>query len=575
MSKKWFCAGAGVILLMTLVCYIPAIQSGFIWDDDDYIINNQELRSIDGLRRIWFTIGAVPQYYPLVHTSFWLEYNLWQLQPLGYHLINVLLHAINSILVWLVLRRLKIPGAWLAALLFALHPVQVESVAWITERKNVLSGCFYLSSMLVYLRFIRLDSSPPSAAPPSDLSASPAGVTAHPWKFYLLALSLYLCALLSKTVTCTMPAAILLLVWWKRGRIDWSTLGLLIPFFLMGAGLGLITVWVEQQHVGAQGHEWAFSLGERFLIAGRALLFQVGKLFWPYNMSFIYPRWHVNTGIWWHYMFPVATTGVFISLWLFRRRLGKAPLTAVLFFACTLAPSLGFFDIYPMRYTFVADHYQYLACIGLISLCVAGIMVLVHGRGPFQKLMSCSLYAIVILMTGSLTWQRGHIYYDSVSLWKDTLLKNPECWMAYNNLGFSLCKQGRLDEGMLYFTKSLAINPNNDQAHYNLGVAYQKKGELDNAVTSYTKALAINPTNSKIYNNLGIVFAGQGKLEEAIVRFKYGLALNANDGEIHNSLAAAYFLLKNYRLAIIHCDKARELGYSMNSRLLESLKLYR
>lgn len=575
MSKKWLYVLAGSIVLMTVVSYIPAIQGGFIWDDDDYIINNRTLRNVDGLRRIWFEIGAVPQYYPLVHTSFWLEYHLWQLQPFGYHLINVLLHAINAILLWLVLKRLRIPGAWLAAALFAIHPVHVESVAWITERKNVLSGCFYLSAILAYLHFIRMDASPSCTSSSSDLLAPAPNVIKSHWGFYILALGLYLCALLSKTVTCTMPAAILLLIWWKRGHIDWSNVLSLTPFFFIGAVFGLTTVWVEKQHVGAQGEEWMFSFGERFLIAGRALWFYAGKLFWPYKISFIYPPWNVDTGNWWQYIFPLSAVCVFIILWLLRRQLGRAPLTAVLFFAGTLAPALGFFDIYPMRYTFVADHYQYLASIGLIALCSAVVTLFFCRSGPLQRIMGCTTCGIVLLMLGLLTWQRGHIYRDSESLWKDTLTKNPECWMAYNNLGLALGKQSRFDEGIDLFQKSLAINNNNVEAHYNLGKAYQEIGEWDKAFFSYTQVLALNPNDAKTHNNLGVMYAQKGRFTEAIVEFKQALKLNVKNGQIHSNLASAYYSLNDHRLALLHCNEAQKLGYSINPKLLEILKHYR
>ena len=322
MSKKWICLGAIIILLMTLLFYIPAMRGGYIWDDDDYVTNNLTLRTFDGLRRIWLELGAVPQYYPLVHTSFWLEYHLWQLHPFGYHLVNVLLHALNAILLWFILRRLSIPGAWLAAAIFALHPVHVESVAWITERKNVLSGFFYLSAILAYLRFLRLD----------VISA----IDRYHWGYYILALGLYLCALLSKTVACTMPAMILLLLWWKRDRIGWRNVLLLTPHFAVGVALALTTVWLEKHRVGAQGEEWAFSFLERCLIAGRALWFYASKLFWPHKLIFIYPRWQIDAGIWWQYLFPLAAVAVFPALWFFCKQIGKAPLTAALFFAGTL-----------------------------------------------------------------------------------------------------------------------------------------------------------------------------------------------------------------------------------------------
>ena len=558
MSKKWLSLAATLIFLLTLLFYLPAIGGGYIWDDDDYVTTNLNLRTFDGLRRIWLEIGVTKQYYPLVHTSFWVEYHLWQLHPFGYHLVNVLLHALNATLLWVILRGLSIPGAWLAAALFALHPVQVESVAWITERKNVLSGCFYLSAILVYLRFLRGD-----------------GTRRLHWGYYALALVLYLCALLSKTVTCTMPAALLLVLWWRRDRIGWRTLLLLIPHFVVGAALALTTVWMEKHRVGAQGEEWALSFLERCLVAGRALWFYAGKLFWPFKLTFIYPRWQIDAGIWWQYLFPLAAIAVFIALWLFRSQIGKAPLTAVLFFAGTLTPALGFFDIYPMRYSFVADHFQYLASIGVMVLCSAVITVIIRRRGSLHRIMGLATYGVMIVVLGMRVWQQGHIYKDAETLWRDTISKNPHAWMAYNNLGEVLVTQGKLDQGIEYYKKCLAIKPDHAKAYNNLGSVYAIKGRVDEAITEFERALSINPYYSKAHNNLGSAYIVKGRLDEAISEYKRALAIEPDNAKAHNNLALAYYSKENYKLALIHFEKAGELGCSVNPKLLESLKPYR
>ena len=354
--------GAAVLIAAVLAAYGPALRGGFVWDDPRYVTENPVLTEPSGLYRIWFDVGATVQYYPLVFTSFWIESRLWGLQPLGYHLVNVLLHAANAVLVWRVLRRLSVPGAWLAAGIFALHPVHVESVAWITERKNVLSGLFYLTALLAYLRF----------APP-DGEGSARG---RPWRFYALAVGLFACALLSKTVTCSLPAAIALLLWWRRGRIGRSDALALLPLFAVGAALALTTIWLEKHNVGAQGQAWELSVVQRCLIAGRALWFYAGKLVWPLPLIFTYPKWQIDAGQWWQYLFPAGAVALPLGLWVLRRRIGKGPLVAALCFAGTLLPALGFVDVYPMRYSYVADHFQYLASIAPIALLVAVITML-------------------------------------------------------------------------------------------------------------------------------------------------------------------------------------------------------
>src|SRR4051812_47674469 len=227
------------LLAITLLAYIPAMRGGFIWDDDYYVTLNRSLRSFDGIQQIWTGIFpnpreyprfAGPQYYPMTYTSFWLQtrFQNWSqpLSPFPFHLVSVLLHGASAVMLWVILRKLAVPGPWVIAAIFALHPVQVESVAWITERKNVLSGAFYFASLLVYLRFAGLDPAPPFD--PEQKFALPR----ERGKVYSLALVLFACALLSKTVTGSLPAVVLLLIWWKRGRIRLKEDVLpLLPFF--------------------------------------------------------------------------------------------------------------------------------------------------------------------------------------------------------------------------------------------------------------------------------------------------------------------------------------------------------
>ncbi len=354
------------ILFANFLAYIPAMKGGFIWDDPMHVTENELLKNADGLRKIWFEPGAWPQYYPLLLTSFWVEYQLWGLAPFHYHFINVLLHVLNALLLWRALRFLKVPGAMMAAAVFALHPVNVESVAWISERKNVLSGLFYLSALIFYLRFSLPDSYPGKLTAESEKTSS----SKNSIRFYVLSMIFFLLALLSKTITCSLPAALLLLLWWKKGRIEWCDIKFLIPMFLIGFVLGINTIHMETQ-AGAQGAEWAFSFLDRILIAGRALCFYAEKLILPINLTFIYPRWEINSGIWWQYCFPLAAGIIIVLLWVFRKRIGRGPIVAVLFFSGTLLPALGFFNVYPHRFSFVADHFQYLASIGLISLVVS------------------------------------------------------------------------------------------------------------------------------------------------------------------------------------------------------------
>jgi Flp pilus assembly protein TadD len=511
-SRRWIW---GLLLLcLVALAYSPALHSGFIWDDDSYVTENLTLRNLRGLRQIWFTPAATPQYYPLVHTSFWLEYHFWGLAPHGYHVVNLLLHILAAWLLYKVLARLVVPGAWLAAAIFMLHPVQVESVAWVTERKNVLSGVFYFASALAYLRFAPLDSR-------EDDNKSR-------WNWYALSLLLFVMALLSKTVTCTLPVALLLARWWKTGKLRWADVYLLAPFLAIGAAFGTSTAWLEQHHVGAEGPEWMLTPAQRFLIAGRALWFYAGKLIWPVHLTFVYPRWNVDASAMWQWLFPIAAIGVVVALWRMRRRIGRAPIAAVLFFAITLSPALGFINVYPMRFSFVADHYQYLATVGLITLFAAWAI-----RWP-QWLPALLLVVLVLL-----TRQQAGMYRDSETLWQTTLARNPTAFLADNGLGVILLKQGDAQGALTHFQRALETNPDYAEARCNIGLILFRNGQMDDAGAQFQKALETEPNSNVALNGLGSVLLRQGHVDDAIAQFQKAVALNPADINARLNLGVA------------------------------------
>jgi len=332
-----------LLFFATLIAYLPALRGGLLWDDDHHL-TSPDLQSFHGLWRIWFDPGATQQYYPLLHSAFWIEHRIWGDSVLGYHVANVLLHATAVFLLIAILRRLSLPGAWLAGFMFALHPICVEAVAWISEQKSTLSGVLYLCSALAWLHFDQTRSK----------------------RKYFLATGLFVLALLSKTVTATLPAALLVVLWWKRGRVDWRRDARpLLPWLALGACAGIFTAWMERTSIGAQGPDFALTLAARFLLAGRAICFYAGKLLWPAGLMFTYPRWTFDTREWWQYGFPALVVAVAIALALAARR-HRGPLAGFLLFAGTLFPVLGFLNVYPFLFSFVADHFQYLACLGII-----------------------------------------------------------------------------------------------------------------------------------------------------------------------------------------------------------------
>ncbi len=491
------------LVLAAVASYGPALTAGWIWDDDDYVTHNDTLRDLDGLRRIWFEVGATPQYYPLVHTTFWLEYRLWGLEPAGYHTVNVLLHALNALLLWRLLRRLGVPGAWWAGLLFALHPVHVESVAWVTERKNVLSGVFYLGAATAFL----------AMGEQRD--------TRQRMTRYALSLILFLAALLSKTVTATLPAALLVVLWWQRRWPAWRESLLTLPMFVAGAAMGLLTVWMERAHVGAVGTDWSLSLAERALVAGRAVWFYLEKLAWPHPLMFVYPRWTIDPGSARQVLMTLAALALPIVLWLLSRRLGRAPLAAYLFFVLTLSPALGFLNVYPMRFSFVADHFQYLASIGPIALAVGFAARAARDAGERGAAAFATAGTGCCLLLAVLTFQQARIYEDEETLWRETLKRNPQAAIAHNNLGAMLLERGELAPAEVHLREAALIDY--PEAHNNLGILLSRLGREAEAVERYREALRLRPGFADAHVNLGVSLASAGRFEQAAAEFERAL----------------------------------------------------
>jgi tetratricopeptide (TPR) repeat protein len=502
-----------VLVAAIIFVYQPVWHAGFIWDDRAHI-TSPELRSLDGLARIWVQLGATQQYYPLVHSVFWVEHRLWGDSALGYHLVNILLHALSALLLAKILRRLKIPGAWLAAAIFALHPVQVETVAWISELKNTLSGVCYLGAALAYLGF--------------DRNRNGGN--------YALALGLFVLGLLSKTVIATLPAALLVVFWWQRGKLSWKQdVLLLMPFFIAGMGAGLFTAWVERKFIGAEGSEFNFSIIERFLIAGRAIWFYLGKLFWPVDLVFIYPRWKVSQTAGWQYLYPAVALLLLGALGWLRRR-WRGPLAGLLFFGGTLFPALGFFNVYPFRYSLVADHFQYLAGIGPIVLVAAGISTRFNSLRRWRSFLEPALCGTLLAVLCVLTWRQGQTYQSDETLWRTTIARNPDDYWAYNNLGVVLAQKGLMDDAIPYFKKTLEKSPNFIEAHNNLGNALLQKGRVDEALECFKKAVGIDPASAISHYNLGNVLLKVGQMDEAIGHYKKALEIKPGFAMAHYNL---------------------------------------
>lgn len=522
------------IALVTTLAYMPAWHGAPIWDDDAHM-TAAALQGTDGLPRIWTELGATQQYYPLTHSLFWLQHQLWGQDTTGYHLVNIALHILSAGLVGLILTRLNAPAPWAVAAVFALHPMQVESVAWISELKNTLSGVFALGATLVYLRF---DDSRTSRA-------------------YAIASMLFVCALLSKTVTAMVPAGLLGVLWWRHGGLDVRRhLVPLAPWLVTGAAAGLFTAWLERTIIGAAGAAFEYSLIERGLIAGRALVFYATTLLWPAGLAFNYPRWTVSAATWWQYLFPFAVLVCVISAWRWRGAT-RAPLAGLWWFAALLFPALGFFNVYPFRYSFVADHFQYLAGLGVITLVVG----LLATRLPRPAGSQAVLTAVLALPLAFLTWQQSHHYTDATTLYMATLEANPRSSLALTNLAVPKLRgtTGDITEAVTLLTRAVEADPANAEAQSNLGFALTQLGRLDEARPHLDAALRANPRLAGAHNNLGALLQRQGLADEAIVHYGEAVRLDPADVEARINLGTLLRMRGNLADAGPQLDAAEQL----------------
>lgn len=535
-KHRWTLVFSAGIFAATFLAYFPSLSGELIWNDLDYV-TKPALRSLEGLHDIWLKPGATEQYYPLLHSAFWFQFRLWGESPLAYHFVTIMLHAGAAVLFAFVLRRLVIPGAWLAAFIFALHPVHVESVAWITEQKNTLSLVLYLAAALAYLCF--------------DESRSR--------RAYWGSIGLFLLSLLCKTVTATLPATLLVLFWWKRGRLDLhKDVKPLIPWFVLAACLALFTSWVEQQYVGAKGENFDLSLLERTLVAGRALWFYLGQILWPARLNFVYYRWTPDAAVLWQWLFPLGALALGAALWKFCRT--RAPLAAYLIFAGSLFPVLGFVNLYGSLYSWVWDHWQYLPDLAPIALLAAGLVfaweLLPLRWRPLGPV--CAVFLLALL--GTLSWRHTKMFHDNVTLFRTTIARNPDCWLAHYDLGILLTENPEgVPEAIGHFNETLRIHPNYPGALINLGVVYATMpGRSGEALAYLERAKPVEPANPKIWYNIGNILSGDPtRTADAIAHFEHALSLSPDYADAHNNFGKLLATLPGRRAdAIAHFNAA-------------------
>ena len=524
-AAEWFplrdVAAVALLFCVALVVYWPAVQGTQIWDDNAHV-TRPELQPVSGLWRIWFDLGSTQQYYPLLHSAFWFEHRLWGDAVLGYHVVNIFLHVLSAYLLVPILRKLALPGAWLAGCLFALHPVYVEGVAWISEQKSALSGALCLGSLLLYLHF--------------DQSRRKST--------YFVGVGLFALSLLSKSVTAVLPAAVLVILWWKNGRLSWKRDVLpLMPWFALALPMGLFTAWVERTYVGARGTDFDMTVVQRILLAGRAIWFYAAEFIWPANLIFQYPRWKLDPAAWWQYLFPAGVLLIGAALLLVARR-NRGPLAGFLIFTGTLVPVLGFLNVLPFRYSWVADHFQYLASLGILVPLTVG-MTLAARRLRFGSDAKIALSGLLLAVLGLLSWRQSGIYRDEETLYRETLARNPSSWLAHNNLGSLLeTKPGELQHAILEYRAAVELAPQYPQSHLNLASALLKlpePGHEPRAIAEFEEALRLKPDFVEAHSDLGNLLSRiPGRIPEALEHYRAAVQLEPQNAHAHGNLGGLF-----------------------------------
>jgi tetratricopeptide (TPR) repeat protein len=526
-----------LLVVITFITYIPALRGGFIWDDDTLITENPIIKASDGLRRLWLTTDA-PDYYPLTGSLWWLEWRIWGDNATGYHVVNVLLHSANAMLVWMILRRLKIPGAWLAGLVFAIHPVNVATTAWISEQKNTLSMLFFAMSILLYLKFDEKDQ----------------------WRWYSLSLLAFLLALLSKSAVVMLPFVLLECVWWLHGRVRWKDWLCSVPFFVSSLVFGLVTIWFQYHQVLQGSLVRSDSFFARVAGAGWVPWFYLYKAFLPLNLTVIYPKWQIDASRWVSYVPGALLVVCFLVLWRKRKTWGRPLLFSLGYFAVMLFPVLGFFDQALYRYSSVADHWQYYSIAGVIALAVAAGDQMYRRLGNQPRRWGIVAAVLMLTVLGAASWQRAGVYAADERLWRDNVAKNPTAWMAYSNLGLNMEWAGNPDAAVGYFEQALRINPDSADAHNNLALALLQLGRTPEAVPHLEQAVRLNPHYADAHVNLGNALFQLGKVPEAFSHYQQALRLDPNSPLLHDDLGVALEKLDRVAEAIEQYEMALRIN---------------
>lgn len=537
-SPRWMILlQAAVILAAGWFAFSPALHGTWLWDDRLDIPNNPLLRDTAGLAKIWTEPALLYDFYPLKHTVQWVQWQLWHEHTFGYHLTNVALHLLGALLFWRVLRQLGLRLAWLGALLFAVHPVVVESVAWTAELKNTLALPPLLLAVSAFIAFV-------------ERGRRSDQVRAVLW---------FLVTMLCKTSAVMLPVVLLLYLWWKRGRLHWSGVRAVLPFFAVSLVLGLVTVWFQQHRAIGDGE---FVIGgplARLALAGSASAFYFWKCVWPAGLVPIYPQWPIDPPSPLLFL-PWLVFGAALAwLWTKRATWGRHALLGLGWFFLMLAPFSGLVTISYLHFAWVMDHMVYVPLLGLIGLAVAGLDAL-HTR------LAMSVRPLLIAGTVALglglallSHRYAEIFRDEKSLWSYTVERNPQSWIAQHSLGITLATAGRLPEAIAHYEQALRARPDYPEARNSLGVALRDTGRLPEATSQLEEALRLKPTYAEAHSNLGTVLRRAGRPQEAVLHYQDALRLKPEFADAHFNLGNVLQSLNRHAEAVASYEQALRL----------------
>ncbi len=532
-----------IVLLGTLI-YFDSLDNGFIWDDDVHIYKAAYIKDPGGLTQIWFK-NATPQYYPLSATLLWFGDKIWGLNPKGYHILSLIIHTLNALLLYFLVKKLFLPFAFPAALIFAVHPIGVETVAWASELKNLLSLFFFLASFLIYLKYL----------------------SSRDLKYYLLTFISFLAAIFSKYISVSFALVPLFYGFWLKGRIEKREIKLAVPFISVGILAGLNAVFTEIYNVGAKGAEWTLPLAEKIILSGKTSLFYIYKMIYPKDFIFIYPRWELerfNILQWLPIIFIFSSI---LLLFIYRKKAGRSLITLFIFYFLSIFPASGFFNVYPMRYSYVADHFSYLSSpwiILLILTLIYSIYRYIVKKFNLEKSNAPKRAAFILLgiTTIFLSFKSQALtknYQDKITLYESIIAKNPGSWMANANLAILYSKLDKDKLALKHYRDAITAKDDLPSLYYNLGNHYYKIRDFDSAINSYMAAIILDPDYGESYANLANVYRAKRELNIAIEYYRKALLLKP-DAVIYANLGHIYYELKDYQEAVKYYNKAFKIA---------------